>query len=482
MLDCLLVSPPVSLEYPHAFPRHTPILAAYLAAVLIRKGARVRALDLYHRGEAFSSDMASRARTEPSIVGIVTGEYTRPLPETSIQLVADQARALFPSSTIVLAGSTTAAIARTSMEHTSSLDAATFGDAEPQMVQIFDRVAEGGDLRSLAGLVVRDGETISVNEPGKANEDLDALPFPAWDAIDLPLYRGAPHRHTTTYSFRVLAIRGCPYSCQFCERPITFSAQHQVRFRSPANVIEEIRHLRHRYSAAEIQFVDTSSIQDGEWMERLCREMRAAHLDMPWSCMVRADQTTPSLLRTMADAGCWSVLFGAETADHRVVNRLGKSITRQSIERTVAWARDAGIETIASFMFGLPGETPQKALDTIDFAIQLDPDYAQFFTTKLFDRDAVPAHAGKLHTEWHFDDHDIYGPPFLPAAYRSLDEVRDMRRLAYRRFYLRPRVFMRRRPRSLNDLNRLFDGLVALKKMTMPSVRQLRARRGSAGL
>ena len=144
-----------------------------------------------------------------------------------------------------------------------------------------------------------------------------------------------------------------------------------------------------------------------------------------------------------------------------------KGITRQQVADTVAWARQVGIETTASFMFGLPGEDPAAAQRTIALALELEPDYAQFFTTKMYRADAVPPSLGQRLPEWEYNPHDLYGPPYLPVAYHSLSQLHALRRQAYQRFYLRPAYLRHKLGASARpqDVLRLLQGAGAFLKI-----------------
>ena len=231
--------------------------------------------------------------------------------------------------------------------------------------------------------------------------------------------------------------------------------------------MDELEHLVRHYGAREIQFIETTSILRPEWMVELCEAMQRADLGLVWSCHVRANLVTRELLGAMAAAGCWNVLFGVETGCEEVLAGIGKDIRLEQVRDTVRWCRDLGIETTASFMFGHPGETPEMAERTIRFALELDPDYAQFFITKLHGGAKVDPSVGQLMAEWTFHSHDIYGPPLVPVGYRDLVQLEALQRRAYRSFYLRPRTMARHvgRVRSGQGLTRLLEGARALGKL-----------------
>jgi anaerobic magnesium-protoporphyrin IX monomethyl ester cyclase len=467
MPNCLIVSPPLSLSFPHEVPRHPPMQALIIGAALEREGATPVLVDLYHRGPAFGGALADEAGDEPpSLCVLVLNEYTRPLPPSSIVLAAEAVRGRFPDAPILVVGVRSADKARALLERVAAVDAVGFGDAEPVTMAAWKALVQGAQLRDMAGLCWREARGVAAGASLPLVEDLDSLPFAGWHLVDWRFYSGAAHRHRDTPFFRVMAQRGCPYDCFFCGDD-GLAQWGPVRTRSVDSVMAELRQLVERYGAREIQFIETTSILDSAWMLELCDALRVADLGLVWSTHVRANLVTRELLEAMAAAGCWNVLFGVETGSEQVLDDIRKGIRLQHAEDTVRWCRELGIESTASFMFGHPGETPEQAEQTIRFALALDPDYAQFFITKLHGGATVEPSVGQLMAEWTFHAHDIYGPPLVPVGFRDLAQLEELQRQAYRRFYLRPRTLARHlgRVRSGQGITRLMAGAQSLGKL-----------------
>lgn len=465
MSTCLVVSPPVSITFAQAVPRHPPLQALTLAAVVRAEGYQARIADLYHLGPSFTRALDQAVdQARPSLVLLVINDYVRPLRPGCVALVADRIRALHPRIPVVLVGSRTGEEARAALSLCPSLDGASWGDAEPGAMAAARAVARGAPLGEVP-------ELLSPGSPGPTGPsptlDLDSLPYPAWDAVDPGFYQTQAHRRRRLPCFRLLAARGCAHRCGFCHRQ-GLAQWGPVRQRHPDRIVDEIRWLVGTFGARDIQFTDTNATFRPSWLLELCGALRRARLDVSWSCHVRVDGTSPELFREMARAGCWNVLFGAEAGREDLLDAVDKRIRPGQVQDTVRWARDAGIETTASFLFGLPGETPDKARDTIRFALDLEPDFAQFFTTKIFPADhGIPLELGQRLPEWRFQPPDIAGPPFLPVGYGSILEVEAMRDQAYRAFYLRPRALLRQgaRLRDPADALRLVQGARALFKV-----------------
>lgn len=458
MLDCLVVCPPLSISFPHQVPRHPPLLALYMLGCLRRAKLEGAMVDLYHRGGDFGADLREATRQGARMVVLVVGDYTRPLPPSSVPTAADRLRLLLPDTPIVLAGSVTADAARQALATNPRLDAATWGESEAVVEDLARAAAAGDDWRAVPGVVSRQDGQLVTGPPHPGIADLDELPYPAWDLVDWRFYGGTAHRHRNEPFFRVVGMRGCPYGCVFCNSKNAFISRATIRKRRPQAIVDELRWLVERFGAREFQFTESVTNLDEEHVEGLCHAMLEAELGVPWTCHVRIDKTSREQLALMARAGCWNVLFGVESNDPEIIRHVSKGITPQQATDTVRWAREAGITTTASFMFGLPGETPDKARATMDFALRLDPDFAQFFTTKIYREGLIPPELGQRLPEWEYSVHDLYGPPFLPAAYDSIEQLHALRREAYRRFYTRPGYVAR----QLGDMLRNGEALRAV--------------------
>ena len=170
----------------------------------------------------------------------------------------------------------------------------------------------------------------------------------------------------------------------------------------------------------------------------------------------------------MAAAGCWNILFGVESLNPAALRAAQKALDPATVAPAIRAARRAGIETIASIMIGLPGDTPESFERTLDAIIEIDPDFAQFFVLQL-DAEQAPA-GGRFVSEWRGAKHDFWGRVYAADGFRDEAQLHALRRRAFRRFYLRPR-YLRGRVRALlsaphpaHEVGRVVrGGLLALK-------------------
>jgi len=210
-------------------------------------------------------------------------------------------------------------------------------------------------------------------ENGGLIENLDDIPFPAREFLPMEKYVDV---FAFGKSIQVITSRGCPFKCCFCCEAL-LPGKPSVRFRSPENVCNEIEQLIVEYQPDEIYFDDSSFTVSKKHIIGICEQMQKRNLNISWSCMADA-KVDPDILNIMAKAGCRALKLGVESADSEVLANIPKHVNLDDVRRTINECKKVGIKTHATFMFGLPGETKDKAAKTIDFALSLGTDTAQF--------------------------------------------------------------------------------------------------------
>ena len=167
----------------------------------------------------------------------------------------------------------------------------------------------------------------------------------------------------------------------------------------------------------------------------------------------------------MADSGCWSISYGIESGNQELLDFIKKGFTIKQAKDAIKWTHEAGIETRCSFMLALPGESPEMGQKTIDFAIDLDVDYAQFFATNPLPGTPLYNNCQEYGTlNPNLDNYGISRPfraPFVPFAYKNEKQILDLVKKGHRKFYFRPRYFLKaaKRIRRLDDFSKYWNGI-----------------------
>jgi anaerobic magnesium-protoporphyrin IX monomethyl ester cyclase len=325
------------------------------------------------------------------------------------------------------------------MKDEKKLKFSTYGDPEMTLREITGK----GKMEGVKGTIYRKENRI-VRVPPREPVPEDDLPMPDRDLLQMDVYMRFPHENKTNKSMDIMVSRGCPYNCTYCLVKQLYG--NKYRARSPKKVFEEISILMKKYNSREFHFMDTVFTMRRDWVKKFCLLVKP--LSIEWSCQTRVDLVDREVLRWMKEAGCFSILYGIESMNPRLLENIKKGITPDDARAAVRMTREAGIETRLSFMFGLPEETPEIARKVIDEIIKLEPDFVQFHSVVSFpgtqlDRDIKRHGWGKVNKDVAVRQYDIVGNPFVPKGYRNREEVEDMRKYAYRRFYLRPSYMFR---------------------------------------
>ncbi|MDC1476136.1 B12-binding domain-containing radical SAM protein [Pelagibacteraceae bacterium] len=323
-------------------------------------------------------------------------------------------------------------------------------------------------LEQIKGIIYKKNNVVMRNTPSEIINDLDELPLPARDLFPMERYIPVPHHYKKLPLTNMVVIRGCPYFCTFCDQAGT-----KTRRRSPQKVIDEIKHCVDKYGIKEISFWDDTLSYHKKWMKEFLDLLMKAELDIVWSCFAAVNTVDEEILNLMGKAGCWNIFYGYETgveilAKNMLTHRKNRDFDK--MKKVAKWTKNAGIEVIGSFVIGLPGETPELARQTIQNAIELDPDYVQFaiacpYPGTQLAKEIKQGKWGKFVSD-ELEEYTTESVTWLPSGYSSVKELEDMQRYAFRKFYLRPSYIFKRilKLRSLEDLKRHVKGAVGLVK------------------
>lgn len=438
-----------------------PLGTLYVAACLQRAGHSVQ---FFNGAFMAHGEILQQIRQfNPGFVGIYSTTFGW---DKAVQTATDL-KAIDASMFICVGGPFPIAVQKQCLidggEH---FDAVVTGEGEVTVTEMVNRLAAGDSLRGVQGIIFRENGELVENDPRPLIEDLDALPLPARELLgDASRYVPPPASYKRQPVAVMITSRGCNRRCIFCSQT---DRQRQagirgIRFRSVDKVLEEIDQcLQQGYK--EIKFIDDTLAADYDRLMTLCREIKSRRLDFSWFASACVNQVDKPLLRAMKQAGCWAILLGAESGVQKNLNTLRKGSTLQQIRDGVKAAKQVGLQVSTPFLFGIPGETYEDGLKTIEFAIELDPDLANFHAltafpgTYLYDHlDQYGRVSGKL------GDYTYQGASFVPYT-MSRSQIHELRQLALRRFYSRPVFLMRRlmQLRSWDDCKVAVQGMKSL--------------------
>ncbi len=428
-----LINPNASVEVVRRLDISTPPLGlGYLASSLRRAGFRVRIVD--DLVERLSWEELLKRIRDSLIVGITSTTATFNAALRYAKMIKEKLPNVF-----VILGGVHVTFKPLDALKSSFVDAVCVGEGEETVVEVAEKIEAGRSLEGVRGIIYRSGERIVRNPPRGFIEDLDSIPFPAYDLMPLEKYTvlGSRLEH-----FPMITSRGCPFGCRYCSSSLFMG--RKFRARSAENVVDEMEWLASEFGAKHIAFSDDTFTLSRRRVEAICDEIRKRSLEISWSCSSRVDTINEELLRKMKDAGCEAIYYGIESASERILAYYSKRIDMRKVERAVKLAKKVGIATICSFIIGAPMETREEMAATLKLALKLDPDYAQFSIltpypgTELYEEAKA---RGWLLSE-NYDDYTA-AKPVLKNAHMSPQEVARFLRYCYLRFYLRPKFILR---------------------------------------
>lgn len=452
----------------------TPLLGAgYLIGYLRRKGVKCSYIDAIKTRQTIEEIAVICKDDKPDLIAI-----------TIMTLFYDNAKSLINRLSplgipVVVGGSHVSALPVETLRDTKA-DYAIYGEGEEVLFELV-KFLEGGGRKDrtnkidIKGLVYRDYKgNIIRNQPAPLIEDLNGLPFPAWDLMDPRTYPFAPHGSIAKeYPIApVLTSRGCPFNCDYCSVNVVW--RNRYRMRSVKNVVDEIEFLIKNYGVKEIHFEDDNLTITKKRITDICHEITRRKLKFIWSCPngVRVDSLDKETLNIMKKAGCYSLSFGIESGLQEMLNNVNKKLDLSVAKGVVDITKKLGIETRAFFILGLPEETMKTARKTIDFALSLNLDLAGFFTF-------VPMPGSNIFNKWvRKNDIDVMkidwsrmnksgGKNSISICELSPKQLSTLQKGAYRNFYLRPhivfRMIMKIRPIQLKWLMKRFFSMVKSK-------------------
>ncbi|GAA4457696.1 radical SAM protein [Rurimicrobium arvi] len=276
-------------------------------------------------------------------------------------------------------GCTTVASSSDSTDHylkylDNGFDYVIAGEAEHTLLEWINHffAAAPVDLKLIPGLIFRNGPDIVKTPKRPVITDLDTLPFPAWDLVDVDQYKNAWRKKHGYFSINFATTRGCPYKCNWCAKPIY---GNRYNARTPEHVCNELKMLHDRYGFDHIWFCDDIFGLKPGWVKEFARLLKQASLRIRFKIQSRADLLlSDEQVQPLAEAGCETVWMGAESGSQKILDAMDKGTTIAQIAEATAQLRHHHIRTAFFLQFGYLGETKEDIRMTFDMLKQLTPD------------------------------------------------------------------------------------------------------------
>jgi anaerobic magnesium-protoporphyrin IX monomethyl ester cyclase len=354
---------------------YPPLATLLVAAALRERGHEVALFDatLAEGVEAFAAALGAR---RPAVVAILEDNFnylTKMCTEHTREATLEMVRlARAAGCRVAVNGSDPTD--RPALYLDAGADAVLPGEADASFPALADawRHSLGAPLDALPGLALADGAGgVRHTAPAGAVRDLDALPFPAWDLVDVEAYRRAWRAAHGRMSWNVVTSRGCPFGCNWCAKPI-FGRRYAQR--APALVAEELRRLRESVRPDHVWFADDIFGLTTSWIARFADAVEAAGARTPFTIQCRADLLTPDVAASLARAGAEEVWIGVESGSQSVLDAMDKGTTIDEVRGATRALKDAGVRAAWFLQLGYPSESWDDVLATRDLVRDERPD------------------------------------------------------------------------------------------------------------
>jgi len=333
------------------------------------------------------------------------------------------------------------------------------GEGEMTLLDLLDYEKSGGkplvEIAGIAFLDVAQGLIRTISRPVMTN--LDALPLPAWDLIDMEAYRSAWMRSSGYFSINMNTTRGCPFKCNWCAKPIY---GNRYNARSPEHVVREIVWLKNRYHFDHIWFCDDIFGLKPGWVRKFAALLQENRVPIRFKIQSRADLLLDDEQVTdLADSGCETVWMGAESGSQKILDAMDKGITIHQIREAVSQLHKHKIRAALFLQFGYLGETKADIQLTLNMLKELMPEEIGISIsyplpgTRFFE---MVKESLQAKTNWKDSDemammfHGTYEPDFykklhryVHTYYRQLINARMITRLNLRAFLKQPFYYFR---------------------------------------
>ena len=374
----------VTLVYPFFKPFHDnsifrfpPLGLGYIAASLRRKGVNVELVDctFLTREEA----VARVKRSKPDIVGFYSMFSMK---KTSVEM----AKVLRGDCGLLVVGGPLPTLDPAG--YLDVFDVVVLGEGEDAMVEIAECYERGLGFSGVRGITYHENSEVRFTALREFVTDLDSLPFPSRDLFDNDAYK---RYYADRFGYSIAPLitsRGCPFSCDFCSRPVFGQS---FRTRSAVNIVDEVEEIV-GLGYDRVWFADDCFTLNRGQVLGVCDELTKHGLSVGWECLSRVDTMDREVAAKMRAAGCVRVFFGIESGTDGILGLMRKQITVEQARTAVFNAKSAGLRVGAFFILGYPGENDETVLSTVRFASALPLDYLSFTLpypipgTQLFER------------------------------------------------------------------------------------------------
>ncbi|MFV1975021.1 MAG: radical SAM protein [Candidatus Scalindua sp.] len=392
---------------------HIPLGLLYIASPLFDSGYDVKVIDgLLPDGDIDTwqaksgslyfgihwKDIEKKINLLDFDIAGISAQFT--LQFRNVKILSKLVKKIKPDCKVVVGGAHATVRHKQVLKEIPEIDFVIRGEGERSFLELVNRFYSNERFDNISGLTWRDRNKIVENISPSPIVDIDSIPLPAYDAIDIEKYLEAMSRFPTrTYygkrhGITVITSRGCPFQCTFCS--VHLHMGRRWRGHSPEYVINHIELLVNKYNIRYFHFEDDDLTANPVRFEEILDRIIAKKMDIWWDTPngVRADSFTQEIMDKCKISGCKFLIFGVESGSQRVLNSvIKKNLKLKDVEKACYYAKRSGVISRAFFIMGLPGEKKNDILKTVYFMIKLALKYNTFGGTGF----AIPLYGTELY-------------------------------------------------------------------------------------
>ena len=464
-MKILFIYPPYKKEEVFSYladsaPVLPPLGLAYLAAYLRKHSHEVSIIDSPALDLDIEAIVKDAIFQKPQLIAITANSplYSRVL------ALSQRLKEKLPDSKIVLGGYHPTFLAQEVLAN-RFIDFAIRGEGETTLLELCKALEGGGDFSSIKGLGFKHNGKVVLNQDREFIEDLDSLPFPAYDLLPLDSYYLGNNLGQRERTISLIVSRGCTGKCYFCTSPGFW--KNIYRKHSPEYSISLMNYLHENFKKSRFQFRDDTFTLDKDWIMKLCKLLISNKQKYKWDCYSRFDAFDDEMLRAMKAAGCYQISLGVESANDEILGEV-KGFAKEQVYQGMKLLKKYRFRTRLFFMVGPPAKSFKDIEDISDFAVELNPDILTVtstiaypgsrFYSSVTDQSRESKFAREIPKVYEgFCDFDQFNREYIKGEVKQI----------YKKFYLRPSYVIKRlfSVKSLAELSSLFSGSLSLVKM-----------------
>ena len=485
LIKTIVIQPPISDEmmwgrFKKGSGYVPPLGIMYIASYLEKAGFQCDVLDCLVERYKLSDLREFLSKNKYDIIGFTM------MTNSALDAFASAkiAREICPEALIVFGGVHPTAFPEQTLKECPHANLVVVGEGEEAFVDLVKCLSSGSDYHNVSGIayLCKEENKVKYSTPRSPIPDLDLLPFPAYNKV--PMEKYIPHvtQYIDLPNYPVVLQRGCPYQCTYCDHGAVLGKK--IRSLSVERAIENIKHLINNYGAKGIYFLDSVFTVRRDYIMKLLPEIEK--LKISFACNARADQLDLELLTALKKAGCWMIQIGIESGNIKSLELIkkasyswafkadpndpnGRPYLLNKYEQEIRNCQKLGIQVMASYILGLPGETASDVETTINFAKKLATETALFFLPVPYPGSYLLEQAkqdGGLREDVTWKDYSCvdYSNPVYVNPKIGKEKMQELLTRAFNEYYRQPAVIYRnlRAIRSLKDIVKYVKAFRAL--------------------